>query len=100
MPNEHWSTSGQWQISNFIWKMDNGNLRPFRELLTVRKNGTMEITEQTKALDRTYKLDQDKRWIRLLPQQNPERSCLSSLNFPSAPLFPLFWRPTITRISI
>src|SRR5262249_20414707 len=100
MPNEHWSTSGQCQISNLIWKMENGNLRPFRDLQTVRKNGTMKITKQTKALNRTYKLNQDKRWIRLLPQQNPERSYLPRQNFRSAPLFPFFWRPTITKISI
>ena len=60
----------------------------------------MEITEQTKALDRTYKLNQDKRWIRLLPQQNPERSYLPRQNFPSAPLFPFFPHLTITKISI
>jgi len=35
MPNEHWTISGQCQISNLNWKMENGTLRQFPDLLIV-----------------------------------------------------------------
>jgi hypothetical protein len=35
MPVDRWTISGQWQIENIIWKMENAPPSRFRYLLTV-----------------------------------------------------------------